>query len=410
MRKIDLFLPHHIPLIKNTVFITVLRVVQLVAGIGSTYVMAHLLSKDLFGQYHFILNWIGLLTIFAMTGLNESVMQSVARGFVGTFRRAIPVALLWSLLGSLVLALFGLWYLLHAQPSLAVGFFASSLIFPFTYGLTQWKAVRTGREDFIGLLRTDGLVAIVINALMIVAMFLVPKSYFWPLVMLMVIPAVQNVILTLTALRGIDLHSPVELGSIPYGVKTNFYSAFNIVAKHADKLLLFFFLSPAALATFVAADRVADLFRNLVSDLAAVLAPRFARMDRYTAKLDKAMTLFLIGYGAAVIIFAFTLMPWALTFVFGNSYHDAVPYAQALMVSVAVGNSASLRFRFIRSQMDTEGFKHITVYTSALRILTSLILIPLWGITGAVVSTILFRLLTAAVVHVVLRKRYVIHG
>ena len=103
-------------------------------------------------------------------------------------------------------------------------------------------------------------------------------------------------------------------------------------------------------------------------------------------------------------------MPWALIFVFGDSYHDAVPYAQALMLSVALGNSASLRFRFIRSQMDADGFKHITVYTSLLRILISLILVPLLGITGAVISVVLYRVLTTAVVHVVLRKRYPIHG
>ena len=404
-----MFSRHHIPLLKNTVLITALRVVQLAAGIGSTYVMAHLLSKDSFGQYHFIINWVGLLTLFAMKGLNESVMQSVARGFPGTFRHAVPVSLRWSLLGSIALAAIGLWYLFQDKTPMAAGFFASALIFPLTHGLTQWKAVRTGREYFIGLLRADGSVAIVMNLLMIVSMFLVPQSYFWPLVMLLLIPAVQNVILTMTALRRIDPQAPAEDGSIAYGVKTNFYSAFNIVAKHIDKLLLFFFLSPAALATFIAADRVADLLRNFVSDLAAVLAPRFARMDRYTANLDRVMTLFSIAYGAAIIVFAFTLMPWLLVFIFGDSYGDAVPYAQALLVAVAIGNSAALRFRFIRSQMDTEGFRNITVYTSVLRILTSLVFIPLWGIAGAVISTIIFRILTAAVVGFVLRKGYAVH-
>ena len=122
------------------------------------------------------------------------------------------------------------------------------------------------------------------------------------------------------------------------------------------------------------------------------------------------MIWFSVIYGIFVMIFAFTAMPWALIFVFGDSYHDAVPYAQALMLSVALGNSASLRFRFIRSQMDADGFKHITVYTSLLRILISLILVPLLGITGAVISVVLYRVLTTAVVHVVLRKRYPIHG
>jgi O-antigen/teichoic acid export membrane protein len=409
VKKVGLFSHHHIPLLKNTFFISALRAVQLMAGIGSTYVMAHLLSKNLFGQYHFILNCIGLVTLFAMKGLNESVMQSVARGFPGTFRHSIPVAFYWSLLGSVALAGLGSWYLFENQFLLAKGFLIAAVIFPFTHGLTQWKAVRTGREDFIGLLRTDGLASIIMNALMIGAMLLVPDSYIWPLAMLLLIPAIQNILLTLKGIRAIDPNLPAEEGSIAYGVKTNFYSAFNIAAKHIDKLLLFFFLSPVALATFVAADRIVDLLRNFVSDLAAVLAPRFARMKSFTGKLDRIMMWFSIIYGASVMVFAFTLMPWILTFIFGDSYHDAVPYAQALMLSVAFGNSASLRFRFIRSQMDTRGFKHITVYTSVLRIAVSLILIPFWGITGAVISAISYSILTAAVVHVVLRKRYPVH-
>ena len=270
MKKVGLFSHHHIPLLKNTFFISALRIVQLIAGIGSTYVMAHLLSKNLFGEYHFILNCIGLATLFAMRGLNESVMQSVARGFSGTFRRAIPVAFLWSLLGSVILASMGLWYLLEHQNFLASGFLISAAIFPFTHGLTQWKAVRTGKEDFLGLLRTDGLASIIMNALMIGAMLLIPDSYVAPLAMLLLIPALQNIILTLKSLRAIGPDLPAEEGSIAYGIKTNFYSAFNIAARHIDKLLLFFFLSPVALATFVAADRIVDLLRNFVSDLAAV--------------------------------------------------------------------------------------------------------------------------------------------
>ena len=179
---------------------------------------------------------------------------------------------------------------------------------------------------------------------------------------------------------------------------------------HIDKLLLFFFLSPAVLATFVVADRIADLFRNITQDLSVVLAPKFAKYDYYTSKLDRYLKIFVFVYGAAIIIFAFTTLPWLMAILFGENYLDSIPYAQALLCSVTIGNIATIKFRFIRSKIDAISFRNITVFTSLGRIIMSLILIPWLGIFGAVVSVFLYRILHTMVVNAVIKKNYPVDG
>ena len=400
----------HSKIAKNLCYIIGLRGWQIVLGLVTTYFVAHALSKESFGEYQFILSSVGILTVFSLKGLNSSVMQAVSRGFPGSYRKAVPLSFLSSFIGSLVLAFMALWNYSQGNDPMAYGFAVVSLLFPFTHGLTQWKSVKVGSENFISFTVQNGLSIFVMYLLMIVAVHVFPGSFFWLLALVLGVPSIQNVFLTILDYKRIPLGAPAEDGNVVYGIKVTFYSSFNTVAMHMDKLLLFFFLSPAALAAYVAGDRISDLFRSFVQDTSDVLAPRFAKSGHYTEKLDRYIKLAVIVYGVAIVVFSFTLLPFFITFLFGANYSDSIPYAQALMCSVAVGNAAILKFRFIRSKIDIASFRTVMMITSLARIIMSVILIPWLGITGAVISVFIYRLFFALVVDAVIKKSYPVGG
>lgn len=391
---------------KNTLFILALRFLQKALAIVATYFVVRALSKEEFGEYHFILSIIGIISIFSLKGLNNSIMQSVARGYLGTYRAAVPLAFLSSLLGSLILAGIGGWYFLDGQQELAVSFFIAASLFPFARGLTQWKAVKSGEENFPAIFRLEGTALFVMNVLIIGGVLLVPGTLLIPLAILLAIPAIQNCLLTFFSLKTIERDAPKERENISYGIKTSFYGAFRNISNHIVKLLLFYFLSPAILAVYIAANQIAELFRNLIQDLSAVLAPRFARHSHYSARLDRAIKLFSLGVGTLIIAFAFTLLPWVLIAIFGEGYREAIPYSQALLCSVAIGNIATFRFRFIRSRLDSVNFRNITIMTSLIRILAAAILIPLWGLVGAVITAFIHRFSLVVITHFIIKKHY----
>lgn len=333
-------------------------------------------------------------------------MQSIARGFAGTYRTAVPTTFISSLLGTIALIIAAFWYQNTGENNLAIGFSIAAIIFPFMHGLTIWQGAKTGTEDFQSLLKLQGSTAVIMHTLMIAAILLVPGSYHIPLLMLMIVPAILNVMMIITDLKAIPRDAPTEANNIAYGIKTTLYGAFNTVAKHMDKILLFLFLSPASLATFVAADRLADLLRNSIQDVGATLAARFAKHDHYSEELDKILKLFCLVIGIAIVIFAFTFAPWILTTIFGEAYSDAIPYMQALMCSVAIANIATLRFRYIRSKLDDKSYRNIVISTSMIRIITSLVLIPLYGLIGAVISTFVYRVVMTVIVGITMKTNY----
>jgi O-antigen/teichoic acid export membrane protein len=163
-----------------------------------------------------------------------------------------------------------------------------------------------------------------------------------------------------------------------------------------------------ALAVFVAAGRIPDLLSGTMQDVAAVLAPRLAKHGTYTKRLDRIFGLLSLLYGAVIVLFAFTAMPFVVTFLFGDNYADAIPYAQALTCSVAVGNLANLRFRFVRSRIDARGFRDITLVSSAVRLGAFLILVPPFGLVGAVIGTFLYRLALMGIVRIVIKRHYAV--
>lgn len=392
------------PLAKGVVALALLRAIQLSLGFATLYVLVRALSKSDFGEYQLVLNATGIMTIFALNGLDNAVMQAVARGFSGTYRAALPLAFGCSMLGSVLLAATAAWYHHAGGTQTALAFLCAALLFPFSQGLMQWRSIILGRQRFWQLLLHDGIAALITYGLIILSCLLRPGNYWLPVLIVYGIPALQNLLLTMICLRKIPAGAPVEPQNIQYGLTTTFYASLGNLSTHLDRVLLYIFLSPAALATYAAADRIPDVLRASVQDVSAVLAPRFARHSEYTRALDRFLKLFSLAYGFGIVAFAFTLLPALMRFIFGAAYEDAIPYAQALVCSVAVGNLAALQFRYIRSRIDAAGFRNVTLITTLVRLAAFLLLVPLFGLAGVVASMFIYRLALMASVHFAMRQ------
>ncbi|MCB1590862.1 MAG: oligosaccharide flippase family protein [Alphaproteobacteria bacterium] len=364
------------------------------------------MTQEEFGTYSFIIGVVGTLTIFGFGGLKNTIMQSVARGHRGTYKKAVPLAFAGCMLGSFLMLAMAFFYYKAGQPDLAIGLIAAALLLPFFEGLSQWRNIKIGEEHFNAFFKMETFWQFSMHASMVVIVLLYPNNFILPVLVYMGIPAFLNTLFTLTDLKKIGPDETTEPESIAYGFKTSFYAAFNTIAVNADKLILFVFLSPTATAIFVAAERIPELLRNVVQDAIAVLAPRFAREKNYTHELDHMLKFTAAVIGITVAFFAFTLLPYILIIIFGETYRESVAYAQVLCLSVAVGNTANIRFRFIRSKLDTSSFAKITVITSLLRLIMSISLIPLFGIAGAVASAFAYRIIMALTVDWVIRTHY----
>lgn len=393
-------------LVRNAAFVFATDILRRLLGFAVIYVLVRAMSKDQFGEYQFVLSVFGMVAMFGLPGLNNAVMQSVARGFSGTFRASIAPSMFASAIGSLLLAIVALWKYFVGDFELAVAFLVAAIAFPLVHGLRRWQGYKSGTENFHFILINETLFGFLVSFAVIGAALAQPGSIVWPLVAMLLVLATQNVINTFRVLSRIASDEPNEAGSVGYGIRTTFYLAFNLVANHLDKVLIYAFFSPASVALYFLAEKVAELAKSVAQNIVAVLAPRFAKAETYSRKLDSVLRTLTFVLGVLIILFAFTVLPPGIELLFGRDYVAAIPYAQALLFTVVIGNHATFRNRFVSSKLDERSMRHILIGISVVRMVSSLALVPFFGIVGAVLSTALYRVASTVIVGRIIRSRY----
>lgn len=386
--------------------ILALRAIEKISGFVLFTYLLRSLDKEQVAEYGYIQTVVAICAIFGIQEFQNTISQSVARGFPGTYRYAVPLALKWSIVGSVIVAGFGLWYYLTGNSSLGHGFLIAAILFPAFHALSHWKGVYLGEKNFRQFTLAEASNAI-LKALMIIAALLAfPGSIFLPILLFFGIPAIQNIWQTSRCFRRISTQEEPENGAIAYGIRTNLLSAIGTATNNLDRILIFTLLSPTHLAIFMAAEKFAELLQSMVQDLSAILAPKFSTIERYTKRLDNILKLISLVMGIFVILFALFVLPSLILLVFGSSYQESVFYSQLLVGAVAIRNIATLRFRFIRSKLDIASYRKVLFVSSIGRITASVTLIPLLGLPGAVASVFLHRFILATVTDHIIRTKY----
>lgn len=391
-------------------WISILRITEKAAGLIISIFLFRFLTKEEVAGYGYIQTIVAICAIFGIQEFQNTVLQSVSRGFYGTYVKSNPVSFLCSTIGTAILSVFAYWYFLTQNYQMAFGFLVAAIIFPFLYGLRQWRGLYQGEKRFGDFARAEASNAIIKGVLIVASLYYFPHEIVIPIIIFLSVPALQNIIRTVMSLKKIPPFPKYEEGSLLYGFRTNFYSAVYTLATQIDKVVLFAVLPPAALAIYMGAEKFSDVLQGVVQDISAILAPKFATIETYTEELDAKLKILAAVIGGGILIFAFVALPYLLPFVLGQGYKDSVFLAQILICGGAIRNIASLRFRFIRSKIDEKSYRQVTVYSAIAHITASLTLIPLFGLYGAVASVFIQRLILSLIVDRIIRTRYLTHG
>ena len=100
------------------------------------------------------------------------------------------------------------------------------------------------------------------------------------------------------------------------------------------------------------------------------------------------------------------VLPKLMLILFGDSYEPSIVYAQVLLASIAISVFHNLKFRYVMSQLDSDSFRGYSIYTSLARITFSVMLIPFFGVWGAIASTVLYRVISVLYIEIIMRKKY----
>lgn len=119
--------------IKNEFWVYLRLGTSLITGLAVSVVFARLASKEVFGQFNFILAILAIVSIASMPGLNAAILRSTARGNEGNYKQAVNKRFLWSFLGIPALLAVGAYYYYYDTQIIGICLMISSIFFPLVF-------------------------------------------------------------------------------------------------------------------------------------------------------------------------------------------------------------------------------------------------------------------------------------
>ena len=218
--------------------------------------------------------------------------------------------------------------------------------------------------------------------------------------------------------------SPVEVGLrrriAEYTLPLTATSTANVLDKQVDTILVGLFLNPVAVSYYVLSKQIVTFLEKPVSALGFTLSPTFGA-EKASGSIDRAARL----YEEALVYSLLLYIPVAagvvlvaeptIELVFGTEFLGATIVLQVLAFYAVLQSITKLT----SNGLDYLGrAKHRAIVkgiTSVLNVLLNIVLIPMIGVVGAAIATVItYSMYTGATFYIIhgefeLRIRYLVH-
>lgn len=373
------------------------RVVSIGTGTLLTVAFANLLSPEQFGTYKYVIAATGLVATFSLSGLTTAVMRAVARGKKHVIPAIVRTAIFWSIPASIAALGASVYYFMHSNNDLGFAFLFIGVTNSVSNGVGVTKGVWQAAGDF-KINTLSGIPKIFVPFIIILLTILFTKNIVWILFAYFA----SNVIMSLGGYYfilwwfGIKDSSKDVQEFVRYGKQMTMLGFFQLASGQIDQLLLWHFTTPATLAIYALALSPVNEAQNLLNNFLSILFPKIATKSAHEVHSVLPLRMRQMFFASCIITLLYiAAVPFLFTYLFPK-YLASVFVSQVLAVTILL---------LPRGIIDTYFVTHGEIKKRSTAILTSqaiefalfFLLIPLFGLWGAVAATILSEVFIAGI-------------
>ena len=367
----------------------------------SAVAFANLLDPTTYGNYKYILSLLGILGIFSLDGIGSAVTQAVARGLEGSFYTGFKIKLKWGLLGSLAAIGGAIYYLIRGNNLMPIPLLISAFFIPLMYASQIYGAFLNGRKLF-NVQVNYGIVNQIFSAGAIITALFFTKNVFWLIAVYFVSHTILNYSFYLFTKIKFRPNKEEDVKTIGYAKHLSLMSVINYIATFLDKILLFNFIGPAQLAIYSFALLIPEQIKGLTDNLNTLAYPKLAQRPREEIKANMMKRFWKLALLAAVIVSLYIAIVPFFFKIFFPQYLSSVKYSQVYMLTLVSFPSLIMATAFGAKMMKKE--LYLLRIVPLTRIVLFSILIPLFGIWGAVAAEIGGEIVSLSLILFLFRK------
>ena len=365
---------------------------------------AHLLSKENYGTYQFILSISSILSALTLTGMNISITRSVARGFEGSFKKSIPVQIKYNTVASLAALIIALYYGIQHNTEMMLGVIIIGATVPFINALNTFTSFLGGRRYFktgfwFGIFQNIPYYIVMIGSLFFISN---------PVILITVNFGVNLLIMAILHFVTIYLYKPnnqIDESAISYGKHLSLGSIAGTVIGQLDNILVFHYLGTAELAIYAFATNIPERLNAFLKSFSGLAFPKFSVKTNAELKAGffvKSLRFALMTAVISTIYFLFA--PWAFR-IFFPQYEISIAYSQIYAIMLIFGGLTILPITALTASGAKKEMYMYNIVSPLINIITMFTLIRLSGIWGLIYAKGITSLLNYGLLGYLIRNR-----
>ncbi len=347
--------------------------------------LSYLLSEPAFGSIRFVSSVLAVLAFFSLPGINTLVVKDVnSIGRTGVIQ-AITTQLKWGLVASAVGVGIGLYYLSGNNDDLGLAFVIGGLLAPLANLYLMPGHLLAGVRKFRGKTLIDGTIIAVTFASAAAGAFFSGTisgtilAYFGS-------QAAITFFFLLYVVRSIPLHGTHSSADIGFGKQLTLFHVPFLLLPSIERVLVFFFLGPVALAVFVVATIPVEHTRNALRSMFQFYVLPYLTKAKGDTQILREWLRRAFFITSATAIAAAAAVQVLMPYLFAK-YPEAYSLALIFLISLVPLPLYLLPLSWV-SRKQTTPLKYSAISAVLINVLLFSILVPGNGMTGAIIAKI----------------------
>ncbi|HWP61358.1 MAG TPA: oligosaccharide flippase family protein [Candidatus Paceibacterota bacterium] len=376
-------------------WLTLELAVAIIFSFTLAVVFGHWASKDLYGNYKYVLSLTSLLAAVSLSGIATALTQSTARGHEGALAQGFQLNIRWSIPMSILALGVGVFYFLQNNLFVAVSMLIVALLWPLLSSFSLFDNFLIGRREF-SKSAIYSMVSNLFSTLVLVAVLFIGGRAIMLVLAYFVVNTATAAFFYFRAQARARNHE-TDPDMFRYGFHLSVMSTIGAIANQIDSIAVFAILGPIDLAIYAYAIAIPEQMKNVLKNIVPLSMPKFGQ--RTLAEIKEniyARMLYLtciVGVGAGLYALA---APWLFAVLF-PVYLSSVPFSQLYVISLLFMVPGPLAVSALQAHKKTRALYIATNTGPIVLLLTLPGLTYVWGIEGAVASQILYRIVNMSV-------------
>jgi len=361
-------------------------------------VFANFAAKELYGQYIFVLSWFGLFLIVSIPGAQTVVLRTSAQGHDGIYRKATVFRFLCSLGGIPLLMITGIIFYLFKSEIVGVSLISFSLFFPFMTSLQNWTLFLKGRSQFkrlaiYNLIKLSmNLIAVVLSIIFAGKLIIILGAYF-------MVNSSFNIYYYLKLLK-LRRNDKLDANWKKQSYALTVMTLSTVVFGKVDIALIGTLLTWDQIAVYNIVMKFVNIFFSIIKSTVEAILPNLYQSKKITIRYFYKFfaVLFLIP------IILYPIAKYPILFMY-RQYPEVIGYAQVYLAVIPfyflnmIATHLMVKYKLNKEINISRIVSIVTV------IVLYAVLIPLYGVWGGVISSMLYFIVQLVLNLIMLKNR-----